>query len=210
VRRGGLWLFLLGGLAGGPVAAQDATFESRLPREVLTAVQPVLEAARRDSLPVSELQSKILEGVAKGVPSDRIVTVLSSLSRELRTARTALRTAMPNMELADGEVLGTALATRHGVPTEQLLTLWENRPADGSLEVPLVIVGELSRRGIAPTDAVDLMNHVLRSGTALSTAAQLPSKLDLFLPNAGAPHAALLEALRSLGIPRPPRGPPGH
>lgn len=186
-----------------PLAGQDASLESRLPPEVLTAVQPVLDAARRDSLPLAPLESKILEGIAKGVPAERIAPVTERLALELRNARSLLRQELPATPLAGGEVSGAALAMRQGVPPGQLARLWENRPAQ-SLEIPLAVVGELARRGIPAEEAVEVMRVALEAGTPMSAAAQLPSRMDLTLSGAPAPQAALLEALRNLGIPIPP------
>lgn len=193
-----------------PGAAQESALQDRVPADVLATVRPLLEGARRDSLPVGALESKVLEGVAKGVDAARIGAAVRTLAQELRTARVLLRTALPEAPLADGEVSSAALAIRQGVAGERLVTLWEHRPPSGSLEIPLAVTGELARRGIDPDAAVDLMGHILETGTPLGRAAQIPNRLDLHLPGAGAPQAALLEALRSLGIPDPPgRGPPG-
>lgn len=203
MRRGILWLAVLFLVGTIPAAGQDTDLESRLPPEVLSAVQPILDAARRDSLPLAPLESKILEGVAKGVPAQRIVPVTQRLADELRTTRGLLREALPSAALAGGEVSGAALAMRQGVPPGQLARLWENRPAH-SLEIPLAVVGELARRGIPAEEAVEVMRHALQTGASMSAAAQLPSRMDLSMTGAPAPQAALLEALRTLGIPIPP------
>lgn len=205
-------LFVVLGALGlpGHAEAQELGLDARVSAEVMAAVAGTLEAARRDSLPIASLESKVLEGVAKGVSADRIGVAVSALAGELRTARAALRAALPDAALADGEVASTALAVRHGVPADRLVTLWEHRGERGSLEIPFAVTGELTRRGIEPGAAVEFMSHILESRTSLGVAAQIPARLDFYLPEEAAPRAALLAALRSLGIPDPPRpGRPG-
>ena len=191
---------------GLPAAAsgQAGDFGARLDAATRAAVQPTLDAAERDSLPLGALRSKVLEGVAKGVAPDRIGTVVSELARELRASRTLLRLEVPDGPIADGEVVAVALATRQGVDPEVVRALWESRPNGGSLEIPVTVLGELVRRGVPVDDASSVMAHVVRSAVPLQLAAQLPGKVDGALGAGAQPSAALGEALRALEIPTPP------
>lgn len=201
-----VWVTVAGVLAPGPLHGQTRDLAARLDPELLRAVQPILESAREDSLPLAALESKVLEGAAKGVPIEQIRAAALRLASELRYARGVLRAGLPEVALAEGEITATALAIRQGVPPEELLGLWQAGGEHGSLEIPLVVVGELVRRGIPSDASVRLMIHAIESGTPLNTAAQIPSKLDFHLPGATGPQAALHQAFRSLGIPLPPRG----
>ncbi len=195
-----------GSVGGGGAAGQEWDAAAHLDPQILAALRPVLNAAVRDSLPLAALESKILEGVAKGIEVDRIREVAMGLANELHAARSGLRNAFPDAPLAGTEVSAAALAMRHGVPLESLLALWEARPPSGSLEIPLVVVGELARRG-GPVDmAVETMTNILGSPVPLDLAAQIPARMDQILPTTGTPAAALVEALRSLRIPPAPPG----
>lgn len=187
------------------VAAQSpgAALASRVDDATLRAVQPILQAAARDSLPVATLESKVLEGVAKGRPADQIGRVVADLATEFLTARAALRAGVPGRAIADGEVVAAALATRQGVAPEVLRALWASRPDGGSLEIPVTVLSELVRRGIPVDDASLVMAHVVRTAVPLQITAQIPGKVDGALGAGAAPAAALVEALRTLRIPAP-------
>ena len=85
------------------VDGQDPDFASRLDAPTLAAVRPILNAAARDSLPMQALQSKILEGLAKNVPSGQIGQVVAGLAESAcrqhapRIRRTALRSSLPRL-----------------------------------------------------------------------------------------------------------------
>lgn len=204
MRAMAVWVALASLLVPGSLSGQSPDLVARLDPQLLESVRPILEAARQDSLPVATLESKILEGVAKGVPAPRIREVSFRLADELRSARALLRASMPTVPLAGGEISAAAMAIRHGVPADRLVELWQTEPGGRSLEIPVVVVAELVRRGISADASIALMTHAMEAGTPMNRAAQIPAKLDLMLPSAGAPQAALLEALRSLGIPIPP------
>lgn len=183
---------------------------SRVDPAVWTVVEPILAAAVRDSLPVEALRSKALEGAAKRVAPERIRGVVQGLADEFRTARSALRAATPAMPLADGEVVAAAMAVRQGIPMAAVLRVWEARPPEGgeSLEVPLVVMAEIVRRGVAVPEAEALMGHVVATGVPMQVAAQLPGRMDGMLASGTPPGQAVAAAARALKIPRPPgRGP---
>jgi hypothetical protein len=195
----GLWIVHPPGLR-----AQDADLPSRVDPATLAIVQPILDAAARDSLPVEALESKILEGVAKNVAPDRIGRVVSELATELRSTRSALRATLPDQPLLGREVVAAATAFRQGVGIDRVRTLWSSRPNGGSLEVPLTVLAELVRRGVPVPDAVNLMTHVVSTSVPLPLTAQIPGKFDGAIGAGASPAAALVEALRALNIPNPP------
>jgi hypothetical protein len=193
-------------LLSTPAAATSQTgdFDTRVDATTRAAVQSTLDGAARDSLPLGALRSKVLEGVAKGVPPERIAVVVTDLAGELRAARAALREGLPDRPIADGEVVAVALATRQGVAPEAVRALWASRPNGGSLEIPVTVLSELVRRGVPMDDASAVMAHVVRSAVPLHLAAQLPGKVDGALGTGAEPSAALGAALRTLDIPAPP------
>lgn len=199
--------------APAPAAAQDpgenATFEARVPAEILQDIRALMEGARADSLPVSALQAKILEGVAKGVEPGLIRTAATRLADEYRGTRRTLRAALPGRPLHPGEVSAATMAMRQGVEASDLAALWDAGASAGSLEIPLAVVGELRRRGIEAGQAVEAMGRVLRGNGNLALATRLPGRMDAMMPGAAAPGAALSDALRSLGLPAGPPDNPG-
>ena len=200
------WFLLVGLCVSFPrvTKGQDPGFPSNLDAVTLAAVQPILEAATRDSLPTGALQSKILEGVTKNVPLGQIGQVVAALADELRSARSALRRGRPPLALGDGEVVAAAMAARQGIGFDVVRALLESRPSGGSLEVPVTVLSELVRRGIPVEEAATLMTHVVRTSVPLPLAAQIPGRFDRALGSGAPPGAALGEALRALNIPNPP------
>lgn len=183
--------------------AQSGAWDASLDGAVRSAVAATLETAARDSLPLDALRSKVLEGVAKGVPANRIGTVVADFANELRDARALLRQDTPGRALADGEIVAVAFATRQGLPPEVIRTLWASRPNGGSLEIPVTVLGELVRRGVPASDASAVMAHVVRTSVPLHVAAQLPVKVDGALGAGVEPSVALSAAMRTLNIPEP-------
>lgn len=196
------------------VTAQDPDFESRVPPEVLSVVRPVLQQASADGLPVSALQAKVLEGMAKRVPAQRIGEVVAGLAGEFRAVRAGLQEQLPSVALTDPELVAAAMASRQGVPTDALARVWQSRPDASTMEVPVTVLGELVRRGVPIPDAVGVMSHVVNSRVPMNVAAQIPGRFDGARGPDTPPGAALGQALRMLNIPDPPirgkgRGPGG-
>ncbi|MDX1648003.1 MAG: hypothetical protein R3304_12725 [Longimicrobiales bacterium] len=192
-----------------PLAAQSAELLSRIDAETADVVVPILEEAARDSLPVDALESKVLEGMAKRVPPERIGPAVAQLADEFRDVRGALRQRLPSEAFTDSEIVAAARAARQGATIDALEELWEARPDGGVLEVPVTVLGELVRRGIPLDEASGLMTFVVRERVPLHVAAQIPGKIDGAMGNASTPVEALTRALRTLNIPDPPGRRPG-
>ncbi len=188
-----------------PLRAQaTAALSDRVDAATRSAVEPILAAAARDSLPMRTLESKILEGVAKGRPGEQIARVVAGLADELRAVRTELRESLPARPISDGEVVAAALATRQGVALDVVKALWEAKPDGESIEIPLTVLGDLVRRGVPVADASDVMAYVVRASVPPQVAAQIPGRVDGALVSGAEPSAALVSALRTLDIPAPP------
>jgi hypothetical protein len=197
-----------------PVAGQGTGLSSRVDASTLREVQPVLEAAGRDSLPLAALESKVLEGVAKNVQPQQIGAVVRALAEELRGARLTLREVLPTRAIADGEIVAAAMARRQGIGAETLRALSASGPEGASLEIPMTVLGELVRRGVPTDEAATAMSQVMRAGVPMHVAAQIPGRVDGGMSSGAPPGRALADAMRNLNIPNPPGpavtpGPPG-
>lgn len=180
--------------------AQNPALSERVDAATRSVVEPILEAAALDSLPVRALESKVLEGVAKGRPTEQIARVVTELADDFRRVRSELRAALPAERISDGEVVAAALATRQGVGLEAVRSLWQAKPDGESLEIPLTVLGDLVRRGVPVEDASDVVAYVVRASVPLQVAAQIPGRVDGALVSGAAPSAALVSALRTLNI----------
>lgn len=207
--RSGFIAFLGLFLTVQPAVGQSPDLLSRIDEETAAAVVPILEAARRDSLPARALESKVLEGVAKRVPPQRIAQAVTELAGELRSIRTALRNRLPTESFSGAEIVAAARSARVGVSVDAFVALWGARTGETPLDVPVTVLGELVRRGVPAEAASELMTHVLRTGVPMHLAAQIPGKFDGAMGNASTPVDALTQALRVLEIPNPPGRRPG-
>src|SRR5512134_1170782 len=84
---------LLSCLGAGSLAAQAPEPSVRLRQELpalADRLEPVVRGAEEDGLPAGALVSRALEGRAKGVPDDRIVSAVSAYAVQLGSARDAL------------------------------------------------------------------------------------------------------------------------
>ncbi len=198
-------LVLAGALTAAPAAAQGR-LEARLDPQTLASLRPLFDAARRDSIPLSALEDKALEGAAKRVPGERIVAALHRLADELRAARALLRGAAESAPLPDAEIVAAADATRRGVPPGEIAALGRRAPATVGLVVPLTVLGDLVQRGVPADEARRVLEELLDAGVTPEQLAEIPARVDIAL-RVGAPP---LEALRN-ALPVPVRpGPPGQ
>ena len=208
-------LLTIGTLTPAASEGQDSDFRTRLDERTAAIVMPVLEAAARDSLPMRALESKVLEGLTKQVPPERIGPVVAQMATEFRTVRAELRTFLPGVAFTDEEIVASARAVRERVPVDRVAELWGARRAGEPMAVSVTVLGELVRRGVPAAEAALAMGQVVRAGVPVEVAAQIPGRVDGALGAAGNPGAALNEALRILEIPAPRgrgpggRGPPG-
>jgi hypothetical protein len=194
-------IVLGGGALVPPTAAQDA---ARLDPAMREALRPVLETARRDSVPVAILEGKALEGVAKRRPTAVIVAAVQRLAGELRDARAALRAAAPTATLVAGELVAVAEAVRLGTPWEDVRSLRATANPGTNLEIPFAVLGALVMRGVPAGDARAVIGEMIRAGVAQSRMVEVPARIDVALRVGAGPIAALNSALQGLGIPVPP------
>ncbi len=189
------------------LGAQEDMLRQRLDPQTYAALQPVLEAARRDSLPVQALEAKALEGAAKRVPSVRLVGAVGTLADALREARELLRAGAPGAALRDGEIVAAAEARGRGVPADDLTALRRSAPPATPLEIPFALLGDLLQRGVPAGHAFDVIVHLVASGIPQERMVEIPQRVDVGLRVGALPVAALGSALQSLGIPSPPLTP---
>lgn len=135
------------------------------------ALAPVAEAARR-GLPASLVANKILEGLAKGVPPERVVAVGRALLERLSEAARLLAAAEQGglRAPADGAATLTDLAgaLQDGVRPEVVDALVtaarEARQGSEAVVAAARVLGELSRRGVPDAAARPLGAALARRG----------------------------------------------
>lgn len=186
-------------IASPAAAAQEPDPLSRLDPTSRYAIEVMMDSAGRVGLPPEALLSKTLEGIRKGVPSARVVSVVRRYFGLLRDARTALgpETTLDELTAAAGALLA-------GVDQPSLAKLRSSRK-NRSILTALVVLTDLVSRGVPSTDASSAILRWLQNGAGDSDFMGLWKGVEQDIISGAPPAAALDRRAREI----PGRAPPG-
>ena len=128
----------------------------RVPPAALPAIDSIIATAVAESLPTEPLVQKALEGSAKNVPPDRLVSGVRRGLLQLRAARLIVAEAVPGQPVQDGHVAAVAAALSRGLPApivERVLTIAPKEPPGPALHA----AADLIAHHFQPDSAVDLL-----------------------------------------------------
>src|SRR5204862_813879 len=145
-------------LIAAPLSAQNgaARLGGRVPAAAVPAIDSIIATAVAESLPTEPLVQKALEGSAKNVPPDRLVSGVRRGLLQLRAARLIVAEAVPGQPVPDGHVAAVAAALARGLPApivERILAIAPNEPPGAALHA----AADLIAHHFAPDSAVDLL-----------------------------------------------------
>ena len=172
---------------------------SKLDPQTRYAIELLLDSARLAGLPYGPLESKALEGVSKHASSRDILAAVRRVLRSLRDARGAL-----GANATSDELTAAAGALRAGISSAELSRLSASREAKSSLTVPLVVLSDLVRRGVARDTASLTIFQLLKGGAADDDFLGLWRSVERDIISGTDPGVALLNRARQM----PTRGPP--
>jgi len=169
--RIGTTVLTVGLLGLGPGAGEAFTqdpdrtrtrLEESLPQGTVDRVREMSRELAAEGIPPQLIQRKALEGAAKGVPPDRILTALDAYSARLRQARGLLGNDANGASLAAG-----AEAVRRGVPPEAIRGVASQGAGNGrrGLAVPLLVLGDLTEAGVPTDQALEAVQEAMRRGS---------------------------------------------
>lgn len=149
---------LAGTLVATPLPAQTGStrLAGRIPAAALPAIDSIIATAVAESLPTEPLVQKALEGSAKHVPPDRLVTGVRRGLLQLRAAREIVVKVVPTQPVLEGHVAAVAAALARGLPAavvERLLTMAPNEPPAPALHA----AADLMAHHFDPDSAADLL-----------------------------------------------------
>jgi hypothetical protein len=138
--------------------AQSAStrLAGRVPPAALPAIDSIIATAVAESLPTEPLVQKALEGSAKNVPPDRLVSGVRRGLLQLRAARLIVAEAVPGQPVQDGHVAAVAAALSRGLPApivERILMIASKEPPGPALHA----AADLIAHHFQPDSAVDLL-----------------------------------------------------
>jgi hypothetical protein len=140
-----------------PAAAQQDTLPSGLREELVVALRAQIERARSAQPPANALILKVYESRSKGASDQQILQAVIGLRERLEEVAAVLGNTRGNDVL-----LAAAGALQAGVSRDMLRQLAEKTNGD-RLDIALVVVGDLIRRGVPMTTAT---SAVLSMGAA--------------------------------------------
>lgn len=153
-----------------------------LPAAVFEAVDRLAEDARREGVPVGPLYDKAVEGVAKGIPPERILPAVSARAERLRTVH---RVWGPG---ADPSVLVAGVdALVKGVPSESLGQLG----APDRSAVSVLVLGDLVESGVLPDDAVGVVREAMAREAGEQDLLAIPATVRRLLRDGRTPGRAI-------------------
>lgn len=155
--------------AGEEAERSRARLEQALPPGDLMRIRDMARELAAEGIPPQLIRRKALEGIAKGVPPDRIVGVLEDYSIRLREARRLLPDG--GAAVADGPGLAAAAeAVRRGVPPDAIRGVAQEAAGSAAyaggrrLAVPLLVLGDLTEAGVPADQALELVQEGMRRG----------------------------------------------
>lgn len=188
------WLVVL----APPLGAQGTDPRSRardvLPAEVLEGVEALARQAEVEGVPVEPLYDKALEGVAKGVPADRILPAVSAQADRLRTVR-----GVWGPEAGTAVLVAGVDALVKGVPPESLGRLG---PTDRTA-MSVLVLGDLVESGVLPEDAVGVVREAMARQAGDQDLLAIPSAVRRLLRDGRTPARAVDAVRRALRDGRP-------
>lgn len=195
-----------------PLAAQGGApdrLAGRVPPAALPAIDSILTQAVAESLPTEPLVQKALEGSAKGIPADRLVSAVRRGLLQLRDARILVARAVPGQPIPEGHVAAVSAALARGLPApivERLLTIAPNEPPGPALHAAADLVAHRFNadsaadlladahskglRGVRLLDVAAAADHELQRGGG-RTPSQALAHVRAMLPNVPVPEAAV-------------------
>ena len=202
----GACLVLLAGLtaatageAGAQEGAADAAaseaaaevrerFEADAARRIVEAA----DAAARAGAPRELVYEKALEGLAKGVPTPRIVAAVEGFAE--RVARGA---GLLGDRAGRADVSTAAEALGRGVPAREVRAMArEVEPA--SLSVALLVLADLVDLGAPAAEARQLLTEAVDAGMGGSELLELEARVRGMVRRGTSPPAAVAEARQSV------------
>jgi hypothetical protein len=188
-------------------SAAASAAEPPLPPEIEVAV----EAAAVHGVPVEALEKKAREGLAKGVPPDRIAEVLTGLGREFAAAQMLVPPGDPEL------VPAAAAASRAGASREAILEVLTFTPAPLQA-VSLWTLADLLNTGLRESSALRLVRSAVGANKPEYGLRGLASATAALLASGASEQAAVAEVADAVEHGRSPLaalpggngGPPEH
>jgi len=175
-----LWLAGAGSIAAQTTVQQRA--RAVLPPPVFQGVQSLASAAGKEGIPSDPLFSKALEGMAKRVPPDRLLTAVRGYADRLRQAHAAFGAGSPAPLLVAG-----ADALQRGVGWDALHKLGES---GSHSPMAVLVLADLMETGVPADRALAVLHEAMRMRMRDNMMLDIPERVRRFMREGTSPADA--------------------
>ena len=197
-----LALFLTLGVSalGAQERARERARET-LPAEVFRGIETRAQEAARNGTPTDPLFSKALEGMAKRVPADRIVSAVTAYAQRLREAQGAFGPGV-----GEPVVVAGADALQRGVEVQALRQLGRGGPegqggqgqGPGPSPMAVLVLADLVEAGVPAERALGVVHEALRQRTREQEMLGLTGQVRHLMRQGQTPQEAAEQVRRAL------------
>jgi hypothetical protein len=189
-----------------PAAAQQPDgrldrIRTSLPAPAVEQIEAQLARAREAGLPVEPLLDKAVEGIAKRVPDDLIVSALTRLSGELERARGLLGDGVPP---APADVSAVADALRRGVPEAAVQRVAQRAGPEEPVALAIHTVGDLIDQGVPANEALAVLEAWRGRGARPDELRELPAAIERLIRQGVMPAQAAATVTGAMQAGGPP------
>ncbi len=181
----------------GPLTAQENVRErarESLPSQVFQGVDALATEMVEAGIPPEPLFNKALEGLAKRVPSDRLLPAITRYAGQLRLARDAFG------DLGGGPLyVAGADALQRGIDVE-ILRSFGRREGDSPEPSPMavLVLADLVEAGIPADQALGVVREALRLRTGEQQMLGMTARVRQMMRQGQSPQEAADQVRRSL------------
>jgi hypothetical protein len=181
----------------GPLGAQESARDRArevLPAQLFQSVEALATEVAQEGIPSEPLYNKALEGMAKHVPSDRLLPAVTRYAGQLRQARGAFGSEGTVPLLVAG-----ADALQRGVDFETLRRLGQ-REGDGPGPTPMavLVLADLVEAGVPAERALGVLQEAMRMRTREQEMLGISARVRQLMRQGQSPQDAAEQVRRSL------------
>ena len=203
MRRTAVTLITMMTLTFPSLTAQESArqrAQRTLPPEVFENLTVLADGFSSDGIPDGPLFNKALEGMAKGVPADRLLPAVRAYAGRLGAARGALGpTAGISLLVAGADAL------QRGVSADALRSLPSDRPRSA---MAVLVLAELLESGVPTDRAVAILRQAMEQRTQDARMLDISARVRRLIRDGVPPHEAVDRVRRALQRDRAGLGPP--
>lgn len=194
-----LLLLMLAAAPSGPSARLSERVKARdLGEETAAQFVAAIDSAQAAGLPAETLEDKILEGLAKNVPPDRILSAAQDLHRRLALAQQALDESSAKVDGGQRRATLERLAATIRGDGQELLAMARASKGAGATALTAAAreLAKLRAKGVEPEASIPALAALARANQS-EQIPRVSGLLDDYVQEGGTDSAAFLAEVRA-------------